>query len=98
MVSVQTPDIVSGDEFRGFWMRWDGGVISVGREDEVVPFLSWGDPDPFPIAFIGVCTGWGASGRWKLEGIYYYINVYVQSNHFFAYAILIQIPLNPCEF
>ncbi|XP_053617747.1 uncharacterized protein LOC128679486 isoform X2 [Plodia interpunctella] len=66
-VEIETPDILNGGEFRGFWVRWDGGIISAGRENEVIPFISWTDPEPFPIGFVGVCTGWGASGSWKIE-------------------------------
>ena len=67
-VEIETPNILNGGEFRGFWIRWDGGIISAGREGEAIPFLSWADPEPFPIAFVGVCTGWGATGTWKIEG------------------------------
>ncbi|XP_013188721.2 uncharacterized protein LOC106133515 isoform X1 [Amyelois transitella] len=66
-VEIETPQILNGGEFRGFWVRWDGGIISAGRENEVIPFISWTDPEPFPIGFVGVCTGWGASGTWKIE-------------------------------
>ncbi|XP_014366080.2 uncharacterized protein LOC106716925 isoform X1 [Papilio machaon] len=66
-VEIETPGIVNGGEFRGFWVRWDGGVVSAGREGESIPFISWADPEPFPVAFVGVCTGWGATGTWKIE-------------------------------
>jgi len=66
-VEIETPNILNGGEFRGFWVRWDSGIISAGREGEAIPFLSWADPEPFPIAFFGVCTGWGATGSWKIE-------------------------------
>lgn len=72
-VEIETPDILNGGEFRGFWVRWDGGIISAGRENEVIPFISWTDPEPFPIGFVGVCTGWGASGSWKIEGKFFFI-------------------------
>ncbi|CAK1544511.1 unnamed protein product [Leptosia nina] len=66
-VEIETPGIVNGGEFRGFWVRWDGGIISAGREGEAIPFISWSDPEPFPVAFVGVSTGWGATGTWKIE-------------------------------
>lgn len=68
VVEIETPGILSGSEFRGFWVRWDSGIISAGREGEAIPFISWTDPEPFPVAFVGVCTGWGATGTWKIEG------------------------------
>lgn len=66
---AQTPTdgILSAGEFRGFWIRWTDGIITVGREGEVAAFLIWEDPQPFPINFVGVCTGWGASGSWVIE-------------------------------
>ncbi|XP_028164303.1 uncharacterized protein LOC114355567 isoform X2 [Ostrinia furnacalis] len=67
VVEADTPQILNSGEFRGFWVRWDGGVVSAGREGELIPFMSWTDPQPFPVAFVGVCTGWGATGTWKIE-------------------------------
>ncbi|XP_045779497.1 uncharacterized protein LOC123877031 isoform X1 [Maniola jurtina] len=66
-VEIETPYILNPGEFRGFWVRWDGGVVSAGREGEAIPFISWADPEPFPVNFVGVCTGWGATGTWKIE-------------------------------
>jgi len=33
------------------------------------PFLSWQDPEPFPITHFGLRTAWGASGEWKVDGV-----------------------------
>lgn len=63
----ETPNILSGDEARGFWVRWNGGSIAVGKKGEADPFVSWDDPEPFPVTHYGVCTGWGASGQWVIE-------------------------------
>ncbi|XP_020287655.1 uncharacterized protein LOC109856586 isoform X1 [Pseudomyrmex gracilis] len=68
VAEVETPGILSGDEYRGFWIRWDNGVLSVGKENESAPFLSYADPEPFGIGYFGVCTGWGATGDWLIEG------------------------------
>lgn len=64
---AETPGILSADEFRGFWIRWGDGAISVGKEGEPSAFLTYTDPDPFGIGYFGVCTGWGASGEWMIE-------------------------------
>jgi len=48
--------------------RWDNGVLTVGKEGESNPFLSYADPEPFGIGYFGVCTGWGATGEWLIEG------------------------------
>lgn len=48
--------------------RWDNGVLTVGKENDTAPFLSYADPEPFGIGYFGVCTGWGATGDWLIEG------------------------------
>jgi hypothetical protein len=65
---VDTPDILSDAEYRGFWVRWEGGLLEVGKEGVATAFVSWQDPEPFGIGYYGVCTGWGASGSWIIEG------------------------------
>lgn len=50
------------------YLRWSDGVISVGKEGEPSAFLTYADPEPFGIGYFGVCTGWGASGEWMIEG------------------------------
>lgn len=63
-----TPHILDANDFRAFWIRNTDGVITVGNEGEAAAFLSWRMPDPFYINYVGVCTGWGASGSWIIEG------------------------------
>ena len=65
---VDTPDILSDAEYRGFWVRWEGGLLEVGKEGSATAFVSWHDPEPFGIGYYGICTGWGASGSWIIEG------------------------------
>lgn len=67
VVEVDTPGILNAGEFRGFWIRWYDNVITIGREGEAAAFMSYDDPALFPINFIGLCTGWGASGTWILD-------------------------------
>jgi len=62
-----TPDILNDGEFRGFWIRWSENTITVGREGEVAAFLTYEDSETIPINYVGVCTGWGASGSWIVE-------------------------------
>ncbi|XP_011701794.1 PREDICTED: uncharacterized protein LOC105458296 isoform X2 [Wasmannia auropunctata] len=69
VAETETPGILSADEYRGFWIRWDNGVLTVGKEGESAPFLSYADPEPFGIGYFGVCTGWGATGEWLIEAI-----------------------------
>lgn len=56
---VDTPQILSSGEFRGFWIKWENdGRVTAGREGEASPFLTYRNPSPFPIRFVGICTGW----------------------------------------
>ncbi|GBP77614.1 hypothetical protein EVAR_90250_1, partial [Eumeta japonica] len=43
-------------EFRGFWCAL-GRRRGVGRPRNGAPFISWQDPDPFPVSFMSFCTG-----------------------------------------
>ena len=65
---VDTPDILSDAEYRGFWVSWQDGLLEVGKEGAATAFVKWQDPEPFGIGYYGVCTGWGASGSWIIEG------------------------------
>ncbi|KOB75137.1 Farnesoic acid O-methyltransferase, partial [Operophtera brumata] len=66
-VEKETINILDSDDFRGFWVQWRGSTISVGHENETESFLSWTDPEPFPINFVGLYTGLGCTGSWKIE-------------------------------
>ncbi|KAK0072402.1 hypothetical protein PV325_011412, partial [Microctonus aethiopoides] len=63
----ETPGILNADEFRGFWIRWNGDALTVGKEGEQVPILDVHDADIYGIRYFGLCTGWGASGEWLVE-------------------------------
>ncbi|XP_044734516.1 uncharacterized protein LOC123296873 isoform X3 [Chrysoperla carnea] len=67
VAEAETPDVLNGEEFRGFWIRWSGGTIEAGHEGDSSPFLSYTDPEPAAIGYFGLCTGWGASGTWKVD-------------------------------
>ncbi|XP_046388983.1 uncharacterized protein LOC124157929 isoform X1 [Ischnura elegans] len=65
---AETPNVVTADEEREFWIKWNDGTIQVGHGGQASPFLEYADPDPFPIGHYGVRTGWGATGQWVVEG------------------------------
>lgn len=67
VAEISTPGILNGGEYRGFWIRWNNNVISAGREGEGEPFIQFADSDYVPISYVGVCTGWGATGAWIIE-------------------------------
>lgn len=68
VAEVNTPGILNAGEFRSFWIRWYDSVITVGLEGQAAAFLSYDAQNLFPINFVGVCTGWGASGTWLIDG------------------------------
>lgn len=63
---------MSGDEVRGFWIKWGGGYIAVGKQGEEKPFMSWQDEESLNVSYYGVRTGWGASGVWIIEGLFFF--------------------------
>ena len=66
-VSVETPGICNGDDFRKFWIRFKDNVIEVGSADNPHPFMSWENTvQPFKVKYLGVTTGWGSDGHWRL--------------------------------
>lgn len=68
VVEVPTPGILNAGEFRGFWVRWYDNVITVGHEGDAAAFLSYDAGALFPVNYVGICTGWGASGTWLIDG------------------------------
>ena len=58
VVEQPTPQILNAGEFRGFWIRWSNNVLTVGRDRDTNAFMSYNISEPFPINFVGVCTGW----------------------------------------
>lgn len=80
--------IISNDIlFNSF--RWNDGVLSVGKEGEPSAFLTYADPEPFGIGYFGVCTGWGASGEWLIEGkiIFFFHRVLYVFKIFFTLVV-----------
>lgn len=67
VAEVPTPGILTDQDFRGFWVRWENGTISAGNEGEAAPFISFTDYENVPIEYVGYCTGWGARGTWVIE-------------------------------
>ncbi|XP_046377746.2 uncharacterized protein LOC124149944 [Haliotis rufescens] len=57
---------LSGNKHLPFWISFSDGTIAVGAGTEVGTrqFMSWKDPTPTQIGYVGVATGWGATGQW----------------------------------
>ncbi|XP_075215562.1 uncharacterized protein LOC142321402 isoform X1 [Lycorma delicatula] len=82
----ETPNILTADEAKGFWIRWNGGSIALGKKGEAEPFLSWDDPEPFPVTHYGICTGWGASGEWVIED---FLEIHTPDNLEYSYRSIL---------
>ncbi|XP_073831690.1 uncharacterized protein [Musca autumnalis] len=64
---TSTPDIVNAHGMCGFWIRWNDTTIAVGREGENISFMFHKDVKLFPIKYVGISTGMGATGYWEFE-------------------------------
>ncbi|XP_059471382.1 uncharacterized protein LOC132194240 isoform X2 [Neocloeon triangulifer] len=74
-VKVSTPDLLSSKEYHKFWIKWNNkGQVDVGRDGNEEPFMSYLDPNPFPISHYGMRTTWGATGKWKDHEVEYVIH------------------------
>ena len=56
LISKRTPQILNGNEFKRFWIRWTDNVLNVGSDGETAAFMSYDIDEPFRINFVGVCT------------------------------------------
>lgn len=63
-----TPDILSENEAREFWIGWFDGKIEVGKGgvQKIDTFLSYQDPNPSPIRYMAIATNFITTGRWYL--------------------------------
>lgn len=51
-----------------FWVQWENGFISIGKEFESTPIMSWIDLEPFVVTLFGLKTM--VKGLWKVGGEY----------------------------
>nr|XP_008122340.1 PREDICTED: C3 and PZP-like alpha-2-macroglobulin domain-containing protein 8 isoform X2 [Anolis carolinensis] len=69
VASAETEGILSWDEFRTFWIRWDHGVIQVGHGPSALNesvIVTWAAPRPLDVKYVGFSTGWGSVGEFKI--------------------------------
>lgn len=69
---MNTPNLLSEHEHRRFSITWLDGLIRVrsGGQNGVV-LMEWRDENPIGVGYMGVRTGWGATGNWKLHFEHY---------------------------
>ena len=65
-------NIVSCTAFRDFWVSWTDNYIESGKgrvvgQDVLVAYDDSNSPT-YEVNFIGISTGWGASGTWIIYG------------------------------
>ncbi|XP_078742084.1 C3 and PZP-like alpha-2-macroglobulin domain-containing protein 8 [Lampetra fluviatilis] len=69
LASAATPDLLSWDEFRTFWVSWADGLVQVGRGQLPSPetvMVRWQAPRPLRVNYVGLSTGWGSLGEFKI--------------------------------
>ncbi|XP_033724549.1 C3 and PZP-like alpha-2-macroglobulin domain-containing protein 8 [Pecten maximus] len=61
-------NIVDCNVYKSFWVSWRNNVISAGRGNSfnVGTLLSLTDQHPNQIRYVGISTGFGTSGEWKI--------------------------------
>lgn len=89
-VIVDTPKILNNGEARGFWIKWGGGFIGVGKQGDEKPFMSWQDEESLNVLFYGVRSGWGSTGVWTIEGLFAYHQINLINKIFVNLQIIIK--------
>ena len=69
---MNTPNLLNENETKKFVVTWLDGRITVRSGDlngRVI--IEWQDLKPIGVSYVGVRTGWGATGKWKLRTALY---------------------------
>ena len=63
LVYVSTPNILSPNSYRSFWITWTNGVIAVGvgNTHGSSSFMAVTDATPSPVNFLAL-SGWNDAG------------------------------------
>ena len=71
LVHVHTPEILSCYESRLFWIHWAGNQIAVGTGAVVgvAQFMDWQEEASPNVLYVGLQTGWSASGEWVIRNV-----------------------------
>lgn len=77
VVVLSTPNILSSQEYRDFWIRSSDNVVTVGKGDaddlckgSETKLLTWTYPELFKIKYYGFSTGLGVTGEWFVDTSY----------------------------
>jgi Farnesoic acid 0-methyl transferase len=76
---VETPDILSCDEYRYFWISWISGWIDVGRGHIVGSsrFLAWLELERTAIATVNVASGFTSDSWWLFGSLIGTLAIYI---------------------
>ncbi|XP_031831982.1 uncharacterized protein LOC116426735 isoform X1 [Nomia melanderi] len=67
VAEAETKDILNTEQLCDLWIQWlCDGLLNVGRQNGEI-LMSYKDPNPFVINYIGVSTAWGATGEFFIE-------------------------------
>lgn len=67
-VRVDTPNIVNASHFTTFHIEWRHGHLSVRQGGPRGPLVMEApEAVRFPVRFVAVRTGWGATGKWRIH-------------------------------
>ena len=63
-----TPGLLSANEDKTFWATANYGLVVVGEGAEIGQneLMRWQDPEFHEPVYVGVMTGWGATGAWTV--------------------------------
>eukprot|EP01052_Picozoa_sp_SAG31_P028546 SAG31_NODE_2765_length_5123_cov_4.714541_2_plen_970_part_00 len=67
-VEIESVGLLSGDEHRAFWASAVDGLVQVGQGHLIGQrvLMQWQDPQHHVAMFVGLMTGFGSSGRWRV--------------------------------
>lgn len=69
---MNTPNLLNENETKKFAITWlDGRIMVRAGDHNGSVIMEWLDPKPIGVSFVGVRTGWGATGKWKLRSVQY---------------------------
>ena len=68
MAKVRTGGLLRGGKYTQLWADAKDGLVRLGRGKVVGKdvIMEWQDPQPLDVQSMGLMTGWGACGKWRV--------------------------------
>ena len=69
MVEANTQGLLRAGSYTQLWADAKDGLVRLGRGNVVGKdvILEWQDPQPLDVESVGLMTGWGSRGKWRLH-------------------------------